>query len=808
LYPISQIDAGMQPGAPSEQLTCQLMYFAVPAGMMTPRDVGGVADVGSAHPMRSIGAPIDGMPQTDWGSMLPGQVNSCSAQSGQGSHQPRFAVSRQVRHAHDHVVTSCDSGDRQQPPQLGNGWCCNSSGSQNQGSGSSKVSFATWCEERAMAGSRRSQGRKETGTAASEKNNGSSNNHKIWGGMLSSDETSNLANTLSKHFAPPGASRRTNHMAELLVPKMSQPHAVRGNAMAIAEPSHQQSQQLQSVGPVNNMAQVTPAVGAKEVTSLLQLPAPEDKNLLRPYQPARPSPEELAVVEAARLAKQKEEAEVVAKAKQEEDDAKRAEEESNAKGTWVALAGVKKLAPVGPQKRELEEKQHGDTRGKEGNKTEKNMGPSLGEFTSPGGKPANGKRSRWVPKGPSLSLEQPPVLTQAKKALDRTSVGVGRQVGDDAERIQKAEEAKRAEAVEAEEAKRVMRAAYVNEAAKMVAAAKSTEAHCGKLFAASAKAYRRGMAQGREAELKRRVQSLLNKIAPDNLATIACKIGDTKVVSSEELKTVIALIMKKALAEPHYCETYADLVCRLMFEMPEFPSESDGKPVTFKSILLIVTQDEYKHLSRDSFDITEEEKEGKSKEELDLVRKKRKDRCLATMRFIGHLFLRKLLSSSIIGQILRELAFCGDEGKLKLPGEHILECICELLNSIGYTLDTEHAGGPTIEQVYGRLSDLQQLKDKKGKGVYPRRIQFMIRDVIETRAAGWQKKSFKAAAKTKEEIRQAQCDQRTQKTDGSEVVILGQRPIWMIATAGGGKSGPGLKLDDGSWQGVPSKSRR
>jgi len=223
--------------------------------------------------------------------------------------------------------------------------------------------------------------------------------------------------------------------------------------------------------------------------------------------------------------------------------------------------------------------------------------------------------------------------------------------------------------------------------------------------------------------------------------------------------------------------------------------------------LLNVTQNEFENLNRDSLDFTEEEKAGKDKEELDFLRNAKKARCLANMKFIGHLFLRSLLTARIIGQIIQELAMCGDADKL--PGEHILECICELLNSIGYTLDSMPAGKEAIKQVSGRLIDLKQRKDKKGKGVYPMRIQFMIQDLVDTKNAGWKKKMFKAAAKTKEEIRQdAVRDERAQKTDGSEVVIAGQRPAWMTADAAGGKAGPGAKSDDGpAWQDV-TKSRR
>lgn len=297
------------------------------------------------------------------------------------------------------------------------------------------------------------------------------------------------------------------------------------------------------------------------------------------------------------------------------------------------------------------------------------------------------------------------------------------------------------------------------------------------------------------------VQSCLNKIAPDNIKTIAARIMEAKVTSSDELEVVISLIMKKALTEPHYCETYADLVCQLKGEMPEFPNPDGGKPVSFKSTLLNVCQSEFEHISKDSLDFTDEEIEGMDKDEIDFKRGKKKERCLANMKFIGHLFLRKLLTAKIIGQVIQDLAMCHDAGNN--PAEHVLECICTLLNNIGYTLDGMPAGKESIKQMCGRLLDLKQRKTKKsGKAqdVYAKRIQFMIQDLIDTKNAGWVKKSFKAAAKTKEQIREdAKRDEKSQKNDGSEVVVAGQRPAWMEKAAAVDDTGP--------WESV-AKTRR
>jgi len=258
------------------------------------------------------------------------------------------------------------------------------------------------------------------------------------------------------------------------------------------------------------------------------------------------------------------------------------------------------------------------------------------------------------------------------------------------------------------------------------------------------------------------------------------------------------------LAEPHYCETYAALVCKLKGAMPEFPNPDGGKPVSFKSTLLNVCQEEFEGISRDSLELNEAEKEDKDKEELEFLKAKKKARCLANIKFIGELFLTKLLTAAIVRQVLQDLVMCNDASVN--PPEHVLECICTLLTHIGYTLDSSPVGQQCIKQICGRLLDLKQRKSKKNKEHYSKRVQFMIQDLIDTKNAGWTRKVFKLAAKTKEEIGQdAKRDEKTKGNDGSQLVVAGQRPAWMSATSG---SAGASAADDGPWQDVPMKSRR
>jgi hypothetical protein len=285
-------------------------------------------------------------------------------------------------------------------------------------------------------------------------------------------------------------------------------------------------------------------------------------------------------------------------------------------------------------------------------------------------------------------------------------------------------------------------------------------------------------------ELKRTVQSHLNKICPENVATIADKIADIKVDNMDELEHIISLIFKKAVTEPHYCETYADLVFRLKSAFPEFASPDGGKSLSFKAILLDICQSEFEALPM-TLAPSDEELGNYDSEELQFKRKKTKDRVLANMKFIGHLFLRQLLSAKVIGSVIQELILCDDVARV--PEEHITECCLELLMSIGFTLEAMPVGKAALGQVCGRLLELKAQKGKDGRLVYSKRVQFAIQDLLDTRAAGWTRKVFGGVAKTKDEIRlQQERDIAAQAkgkevVSGQEVVVVGQRPQYIAA---------------------------
>jgi len=297
----------------------------------------------------------------------------------------------------------------------------------------------------------------------------------------------------------------------------------------------------------------------------------------------------------------------------------------------------------------------------------------------------------------------------------------------------------------------------------------------------SDKGYRVKKPIGREDELERKVRGLLNKICPDNLKVIVDRLATIELHKADELDFVIRIIFGKALAEPHYCETYADMVHALRSRYPEFPPEREGeKPQSFTRVLLNTCQEEFESLPQ-TFEATEDEKARFAADDLAIEMKKRKDKILANMKFIGNLFLRNLLAVKVIGQVVHDLVGI----KEKNPEEHMIECVCELLQAIGHTLDGTPNGKVLMHQFAARLMDLKQFT------TYSRRIQFRIQDLLDLRANHWQKKLFKEQAKTKEEVRKDAINEARKNKGGTEVMFsyqtVGVRPAYIEASKAPGQ---------------------
>jgi hypothetical protein len=287
----------------------------------------------------------------------------------------------------------------------------------------------------------------------------------------------------------------------------------------------------------------------------------------------------------------------------------------------------------------------------------------------------------------------------------------------------------------------------------------------------------------RAVELQKKVQQLLNKVCPENVRTIAEQLADVKVSSSDELAFVCGIIFKRAQLDPHYSDTLSDLLFGINAVWGEVPSsDSGGRSESVREVLTRRCQAEFEALPA-SFEASPEEHAAYDVEELEHRMQERKKQVLAFMKLIGSMFLRALLSPAVVVGILQDLIHANPAAPV--PSELEIECACTLLCSVGSALQ-EYKGGRYVSSLCHRLTRLRQAKTADGKAdAYKKRLQFMIKDVVDLRDAQWVQNAFKTTAKTKDDIRKdadAELLSKQHGEDGVLTTVVGKRPDSVIGT--------------------------
>jgi len=283
-----------------------------------------------------------------------------------------------------------------------------------------------------------------------------------------------------------------------------------------------------------------------------------------------------------------------------------------------------------------------------------------------------------------------------------------------------------------------------------------------------ANAYRVLKATTREAELSRDTRSLLNKICPENRDRIIERLAQTRLDCVEEMEIVINIIFDKVTNDPHYCETYVDMIHALHKAYPQFPPAEEGaQPCTFRRMLVNTCQDKFEGM-------TDAVQEGMSEEVLAMEPEERKEYLLkskrsamATMKFIGHLFVRQLLAAAVIKTVVGDLL----NGE---PPELQVEYALELLQAVGKVFDGTEKDKAQLTIILNRLNDLKSMKGADGKQCLSKRVQFMIDDLADLRSNGWKGRGFKEEAKTKDTVREEAEREEHQAAAASQVAASRQ----------------------------------
>eukprot|EP00758_Cryptobia_borreli_P011752 Tbor_TRINITY_DN5690_c3_g1::TRINITY_DN5690_c3_g1_i1::g.9362::m.9362/K03260/EIF4G; translation initiation factor 4G len=283
-------------------------------------------------------------------------------------------------------------------------------------------------------------------------------------------------------------------------------------------------------------------------------------------------------------------------------------------------------------------------------------------------------------------------------------------------------------------------------------------------------AWKSNAATSVEEAILRRVRTCLNKITPEKYNDILSSLLDKTYFKTEkEIEILTKVIFNKALEEPGYSEMYA----RLCSDMAKFEvkwnraknnteeesatDHSMGSPtVTAPSLSQIVTkqaqppvvsqlitsqlrngiiwraENEFRS-TNSAYTQAIELFEGEQLEErLSLLTRRKK----ANIKFVGQLFMQKVMKSRIMFTILHTILKLDQEDFIPLPVD--VEVLSELLETIGKTLDTVPADKEKVDQLFERIDYLKELKDDTDAFVFPPMIRFRMMDLVELRRRNWE----------------------------------------------------------------------
>ena len=120
------------------------------------------------------------------------------------------------------------------------------------------------------------------------------------------------------------------------------------------------------------------------------------------------------------------------------------------------------------------------------------------------------------------------------------------------------------------------------------------------------------------------------------------------------------------------------------------------------------------------------------------------------MHFIGSLFIQNILSAKIVAFCLKTL-LQGSSETSSYPPMRNIEGFCTLMTAVGETLDARADFRGEVDQCILRA------KDCAANGGYENRTKFKVKDVLDLRVRGWEKRVQQQdkGPMSKDEIRKA-----------------------------------------------------
>ena len=229
--------------------------------------------------------------------------------------------------------------------------------------------------------------------------------------------------------------------------------------------------------------------------------------------------------------------------------------------------------------------------------------------------------------------------------------------------------------------------------------------------------------------------SILNKLTIEKFDRLVPQLYDVGIESETTLKGIILLVFEKALDEPNFSAMYAQVCERLSehapdFEPPDVHQPGSKAPSTFIRLLLQKCQEEFENRSRAEElaaacgsikDVVPGSEEFRKIMAANAALSKARTKMLGNIKFIGELGKLKLVTEKILHDLIKQLC-----DRTVDPALEDVECLCELLKTVGALLDHTKAKR-LFDQYFGQIA---QMREDPGM---PARIKFLIDDVTELR---------------------------------------------------------------------------
>eukprot|EP00298_Acanthocystis_sp_HF-20_P012816 c20070_g1_i1.p1 GENE.c20070_g1_i1~~c20070_g1_i1.p1 ORF type:complete len:542 (+),score=188.25 c20070_g1_i1:333-1958(+) len=247
---------------------------------------------------------------------------------------------------------------------------------------------------------------------------------------------------------------------------------------------------------------------------------------------------------------------------------------------------------------------------------------------------------------------------------------------------------------------------------------------------------------------------------------------------------MIEFLFEKAVSEPNFVGLYAQL-CELIQKSARI-FIVEAKEMDFRRLLLSKCQSIFESFFQ--VDNDEDEDETKKVEISEEQALKQKRIIFGNIRFIGELYIRRLISEKIMHICVDRLFSSYDDDH----EEEDIEATCKLLTTIGKTLDqnsTTKEDGDKRTGYYEKLVELE--KDTS----LSQRIRFMILDLLDLRKRNWADKP-----KT---IPQPEKEDNSKSTKASPVT----RPE-PVSPSQDARKQPVKESDDQGWTDVQQKKSK